>query len=200
MMDWVPLHLSDTREALQRWDTMDERGQWICGYYQGATGALLMGGEPPAFSDGYTQGVSAHLNANEHRERVSKARREAAAKRWERRSHTPQPDANNAIACVIVDANRMHKTVQDNTRQTEQQSSLRSLEKKSKNVPDSDLPPIPPVDAYTDEPPPSVQPPAPDPLDEDTFEDPPPSARRNDKPMKTDARGIVTTREIIDWI
>lgn len=120
-MDWVPLNLADTRQALQRWTTMEQRGQWICGYHQGASGALLMGGEPDAFADGFAHGSKAHADSSEHRAKVSQARSDAAKKRWNRGSDAsahPNADAN---AYGIEDAKPIHKTRQDRTEQTEQQ-------------------------------------------------------------------------------
>ena len=112
--EWVPFNLADSREALQKWETMEQRGQWIVGYHQGASGALLIGGEPDALVDGYRCGERAHNDSSAHRAEVSERRRESAKKRWDR-----DLNANaNANAHANAHANASCKThAQDRTGQ-----------------------------------------------------------------------------------
>lgn len=91
-MDWVALDLGVTRDALQRWKTMEERGQWVCGFHMGASGAILMGGEPEAFLSGYELGKNAREESEEKRERVAAVRRTAAEARWGKRKQPAPPD------------------------------------------------------------------------------------------------------------
>ena len=124
-MDWVPLNLADTRDALQRWASMDQRGQWICGYHQGASGSLLMGGESDAFLHGHQLGTSAYTNSMEHRNAVSVERSKAANARWDAERARKSANAD-AIACPNADAieyaNGMHSTRQDKQTKTEQET------------------------------------------------------------------------------
>ena len=107
-MDWVALDLSGMREALLRWKTMEERGQLAVGFHMGATGAILMGGEPAAYLDGYERGQKAREESEEKRERVAEVRRNAANARWNKRAAPPPPPAGDAPADAPVDANALH--------------------------------------------------------------------------------------------
>ena len=108
----------ESRAALQRWNTMEQRGQWMVGFHQGASGAVLLGGEPDAFADGFACGERAHNDSATHRDEISERRRESAKKRWNRTS-----DANgDANADANADANvyAQDKTRQDITNKTKQ--------------------------------------------------------------------------------
>lgn len=109
MISWVPYDLDQAREAMSVYSTLEQRGLWSCGFMQGATGAILMGGEPDAFLAGYAAGASARENSEEYRkEQVSDKRRAAAEKRWKGR----REDASAAPADANEDANEMQEPMQ----------------------------------------------------------------------------------------
>ena len=88
MISWVPYDLENARASMMRWSTLEQRGLWSCGFMQGATGAILMGGEPEAFLDGYAAGSAARENSDEYRkEQVADKRKAAARKRWDANGH-----------------------------------------------------------------------------------------------------------------
>lgn len=120
ILDWVPFVLEDAKLALTRWPGAQDRGMWAAGFYSGAAQALLMGGEPEAFLDGYACGSLARGDSDRNRTRISEVRAAAARARWDREQ--PKQIIMDANAYAVADANacaiEMHKTdKQDKTRQ-----------------------------------------------------------------------------------
>ena len=125
MISWVPYDLENARASMMRWSTLEQRGLWSCGFMQGATGAILMGGEPEAFLDGYAAGSAARENSDEYRkEQVADKRKAAARKRWDANGHANGMQKRCKRPCKS-DAKRCYKTRQYKTRQRQQFLLLR---------------------------------------------------------------------------
>lgn len=125
---------------------MEQRGQWMVGFHQGASGAVLIGGEPPAFADGFVCGERAHNDSAAHRDEVSERRRESAKKRWNRN------DDANAQANAQANASPFAscKTyAQDNTRQDITNKTNNSASKASPELPRAHEEPPPPAEPPT---------------------------------------------------
>ena len=166
MISWVPYDLENARASMMRWSTLEQRGLWSCGFMQGATGAILMGGEPEAFLDGYAAGSAARENSDEYRkEQVADKRKAAARKRWDANGHAngmqnhanaaqnrtnsrERSDANDMQTAMQTacksDANGHAKamqndaTRQDSTRQDNDNNSSSSVFVNSAPAPEAD--------------------------------------------------------------
>ena len=133
-MDWVPLDLSTTRDALRELTSMQDRGEWITGFFQGASGALLAGAESDHFLQGFDLGSASLANAEGNRAKISEVRREAAMKRWSKLDDHTDDAIAYAKGDAIAYAKPMHKTRQDKTEQKQETQQTKTTPSESEWV------------------------------------------------------------------